>query len=535
MSNPKKIFITFIIFLIPLLISFRLFRPGYFSMQDDMHVFRLQQFDQCLKDLQIPCRQISDGGLGYGYPLFNFYSPLPYAAAEIFHLLGFSFIDSLKITFTLPNFIRSIGMYLLAGSFFGPVGGLISSVFYTLAPYQAVNGFVRGALAELWALSFLPLITYSLYKSKTNLFILTLSALFLSHNLTTMYFLPVIFIFSYLNKKVVFLIKNSLFSFLIAGFFLIPAFFEKNLTTVDTMTQGYFSYIIHFVTLKQLFFSNFWGYGASQWGPIDGLSFQIGYLHWLIPLAVIVFQFLRKQFPKNILFFFLVGLFALFLTHNRSTFLWNNLRLLQFYQFPWRFLGLAVFCFSFISGNITALIPRRFLLVFTFFLILTVVIINLPYFREDIWYQNLTDAQKLSPAEVVRQSGAGLKDYWTKSSALFPQEFAPLLPIAVNGQIQNIQYHKTSKSLQGQIFITSPSAVIIFPQAYFPQWKLYLNGRISNYQIDPKLGQLQISLPKGDYYYTFRFSDTPIRTIANILSVFGITLYIIKLISEKKS
>lgn len=194
----KLLFLISLIF--PVIISIRLLRPGYFSMQDDVQIFRLEQFDSCIKDSQIPCRYIADGGFGYGYPLYNYYSPLPYAVAEGFHLIGFSYINSIKAVFIIPNFIRSVSMYLLAGSFFGPLGGLIGSAFYTFAPYQAVNGFVRGALAEYWALSLIPLIFWSLKSKKYNLYLLSLACLFLSHNLTTLYVLPVLCIFSLIIK-----------------------------------------------------------------------------------------------------------------------------------------------------------------------------------------------------------------------------------------------------------------------------------------------------------------------------------------------
>ena len=195
--------------LFALLASHRLWRPGYFSMQDDIHVFRLSQFHQCVLDRQIPCRLIPDGGLGYTYPLFNFYSPLPYAVTEFFHLTGFSLIDSLKVSFIIPFFIGSVGMYLLSSSFFGPVGGLVSSVLYTFAPYHAVDAFVRGALAEHWAINLLPLVLYSLYLKKSNLFILSLTALLLNHNLTLVYFLPALIVFSLIHKNLKYFLQNS--------------------------------------------------------------------------------------------------------------------------------------------------------------------------------------------------------------------------------------------------------------------------------------------------------------------------------------
>ncbi|MFA5894350.1 MAG: hypothetical protein WC851_01065 [Candidatus Shapirobacteria bacterium] len=514
--------------LFALLASHRLWRPGYFSMQDDMHVFRLAQFHQCVLDRQIPCRLIPDGGFGYTYPLFNFYSPLPYAFAESFHLAGLSLIDSLKISFIIPFFIGSLGMYLLSSSFFGPVGGLVSSVLYTFAPYHSLDSFVRGALAEHWAINLLPLIMYSLYKKRTNLFIISLTALLLSHNLTLVYFLPVLLIFSIIHKNTRYLIQNSIYSILLSAFFIIPAFFEKNLTTVSSMTQGYFNYIIHFATINQLFISRFWGYGASLWGPVDDLSLQIGIVHWVLPLIALLIA-IRSSFKKTIFTFFGIGLFATFLTHNRSTFIWQILSFMPYYQFPWRFLGLVVFCFSFISGIVT---KNKFLLLIIIFLTIG---LNINYFKEDIWYPTLTDGQKLTTQEIYRQSGAGLKDYWPRSTTSFPEIMAPTQANTITGQITNILFTKNSHQISGELTVDTPSANIILPVTYFPNWELSVNNQKTNYQIDPKYGQISFELPAGHYQYLLQFKNTPIRSFANILSLIGVFLYIIKLYREAKS
>lgn len=117
-----------------------------------------------------------------------------------------------------------------------------------------------------------------------------------------------------------------------------PAFFEKNLTTVTTMTQGFFNYIIHFTTLKELFISNYWGYSGSMWGPIDGLSFKVGIV-FLFSTILFISIFLNKNIKHRTLIgtFYLIGIFALF-THNKSTFIWKTFPFMSYFQFPLRFL-----------------------------------------------------------------------------------------------------------------------------------------------------------------------------------------------------
>jgi hypothetical protein len=500
-------------------------------MQDDNQIFRLQQFDHCLKDGQIPCRYIPEGGLGYGYPLFNFYPPLPYAVAEIFHLLGFSFINSVKAVFILPNFIRAFSMYLFSATFFGPLGGLLSSVLYTLAPYQALNSFVRGALAEHWALSLFPLILFFFYQNKTIFFTLSLSALFLTHNLSTFYFLPLLALLSLLSSRFIYFLKHTLFSFCLSAFFLLPAIFEVKYVTTETMTQGYFYYASHFTTLRQLFIDRFWGYGASLWGPKDDMSFQVGYLHWLIPLSVILFVAINHKIKHRrlILTFFLVGLLALFLTHNRSTFIWQSIPLMPYFQFPWRFLGLAVLSLSFVSGSF----PLK-TNIWLYLIIFLIIILNINYFREDIWYPNLTDKQKLSGNELIRQTAAGLMDYWPKFSKNYPNSYASVQPQILFGSSQISFFQKSSRQLALDISVNSKTSLIQLPLVYYPRWLLTIDKSPLPYYIDHDLGLITILVPQGQHHLRLNFVNTPLRTLANLISLVSFLSLVVYLSYEKK-
>ena len=113
-------------------------------------------------------------------------------------------------------------MYLLAREFWGELGGVISGLFYTYAPYHAIDVYVRGAVGEFWAMAFLPLVFYGLYKLFREKWwgvivaALGFGGVILSHNLTAMMAMPfillvafILFIFSKSKKH--FLILNSKF------------------------------------------------------------------------------------------------------------------------------------------------------------------------------------------------------------------------------------------------------------------------------------------------------------------------------------
>jgi len=553
MKSKKNIILLICLFLISIITFYRLIQPGYFSMMDDMHVFRLEQFDKCLKDGQIPCRFIQNGGMGYGYPLFNYYSPMAYGIAEVFHLTGFSFINSLKIVFALCHVIGIFGMYFFASLFWGNFGAFISAVVFLLAPYQATDSFVRGALAESLAINVIPWVFYFLTKfinSNKNKFLLifSLTTLLLSHNLTSLAIAPVLVIYSifllFKNKKINFksilnLTVLVLFSVGLSSFFIIPAILEKNLVTVNTMTQDYFQYIIHFATLNQLFISRFWGFGASLWGPVDDMAFSIGLIQWLLPLISISFLFFnRKKIEKIkgkigfIVLFLFVFLFSIFLTHNKSTFIWQLFPFMAFYQFPWRFLSISIFAASFISGSIILLINKKFQIFIVALITLITIFLNFSYFKEDIWYSNLTDDQKLSNEEIIRQSGAGLKDYWPKYSQNFPTSFAPNYPTVSENTIVSY-YNKKSNRVYITTFTKSEGKIIV-PLVYFPNWQLYIDGQKSDFKINQDLGLIEFNLTSGNHSILLKLNNTTIRIVANLISFISFVLILIIYVKSKR-
>jgi len=527
----NKIYIL-IIFCVSLLLTYQLMRPGMWSVQDDLHIFRLSEYDLCLKSGQIPCRYSPHSALGFGSPVFNFYPPVTYTLAEVFHLIGFSFIDSTKIIYIAPLFFGPLFMYLFASTFFGPTGGLLSALIFVTAPYQALNLYVRGALAESFALNLIPIIFYFSIKKRQNLTILFLTILFLTHQLTTLYAVGLLILFNLKSLKSFLIIL--VWSLGLSSFFLLPSFFEKNLTTNYLMTQGYFSYIIHFATLKQLFIDRFWGYGASLWGPKDDMSFQIGWLQWFLPLITLILVF-YKQYKHRflILIVFLLGLFFAFLTHNKSTFIWQLLPFMAYFQFPWRFLGAIILCFSFISGAVILFITPKFKNVFVGLILVTLLILNFNYFKFDQW-QNINDQQKLSGANLIAQQGAGLIDFYPKFGDKLPTVETPYTIQTLSGVVSDISFTKNSQIAYGQITVNSDSATINLPSSYFPKMELRLDTQKISYRIDPEFGFVQFDIPAGTHSFYLRFLDTPIRTLSNYISLLCLSAFIIKLIRESK-
>ncbi len=564
-----KYFWPIITFLLSIPAILFLLRPNtYYNMHDDMQMIRQLEMEKCLKDGQIPCRWTPDLGYGYGYPLFNFYPPMPYIVGQFYREFGFSFVASIKATAITQILLSSLFMYLLVTSIFGPVGGFISSIFYTYAPYHALNIFVRGAMNEAWAAVFFPIIFYFsrrliIEKKFKNLVGLSVSfaGLLLSHNPMALTFTPILFIWvvfwifykykkpfiPFLKKQIPLIIKliiSGIFATGLAAFYTFPVLLETKYVQVKTMFEGYYHFSVHFTSLFQLFISRFWGDGASVWGPNDDMSFMIGYLHWVVPILILFFIvylfFIKKNSKKNkkidpkfylIFTTIILGFGTVFMTHNKSTFIWLLLPIIQKIQFPWRFLNHSVFLLSFsVSGLIIILdnyLPQKKNLV-VLILGLLVLILNISYFTP-IQYGPITDTQKFSGKAWTNQITSGIYDYLPKTARIAAQSPAKEYVDEVDPQDSFYSVSNGKKGSDWMLFNLhlSRDSKVTLSQLAFPNFEITDNNIPLKYEIEPNLGRLVIYLPTGDHQIMVKFINTPVRTVSNYISLISWLLFLL--------
>lgn len=546
LGNQYFILGLLLIILIPTFWS--MLKPGIFSMQDP-HVFRLYEFDKCVKDLQLPCRWTPDAAFEYGEPLFNFYGQAPYLWGEPFIQLGFSVIDSLKILFVTSIILSALTMFMLAKQVWGNnLAAFLASIVYTYAPYRAVDIYVRGALPESMAFIFFPLITFlfnNYIKDRKNvtllLFSLSFAGLILTHNLSAVIYSIFLFfwgIYLFYKERAWNLIPRFLISAIIVigltSFYLLPVIAESHLITLEKTTQGYFDFRAHFVTLKQLLISRYWGYGASLFGEDDRLSLSVGQIQWIFPMIVVILVLVRKKFRNlgTFIILFLMGWLMLFFSHNKSAFIWEKTPLFAYIQFPWRSLGLAVFCFSLSSGFVTQILAKDYQRISVVILVAGLaIVLNIGYFHEDLWF-NITDREQFSGSRYEQLVASSINDFWPKYGSLTPTRVANG-SILTNGFGNASLLEKKSNKSIFQVNVESEMSVVQWPIVYFPGWQ----AKVDNIQVltqpTGELGLITTTMDRGNHLVTLTFEDTLIRKIGNLTSVSTFVLLIFALIFLK--
>lgn len=508
-----------------------LFLPGYFTHHDDLQVMRIFEMRKCFTDLQIPCRWVPDMGYGNGYPLFNYYNPLPYYIGGIFsYFVGF--LISAKMLFLIPLLLGGISMYVFAKDLLGKEAGFLSAILYMFAPYRALDSYVRGAVAESFALAFFPLVLYFLKKGNLVLFSILLALFLTSHTIMTLLFLPVLIFFigfwlyeKKINKKTV--VLGLLLGFGLSVFFTLPAFFEKNLVQIENLARMELNFRAHFVTLPQLFLDRSWGYGASFAGPFDTISFQLGLPHWVLAfLSIPVVLFLKRKDRKLLFLYFgifLIFLFSIFMTHNKSAFVWENIGILRFAQFPWRFLSVSIFSMSLLGGIFIASLNSKWGRGLVIILTLVTIFLNWSYFKPQKFFYEMSDEQKLTGVEWETQQKASILDY-LPVGAVEPRERAADMPAVVTGEASISAFEKRSNSFTMEVDVKEKSQFEL-PLYNFPNWRVYDGGQLIKH-VNGNIGRISFVLEKGSHKILGKFQDTPIRTFSNFVSLISMFVLI---------
>ncbi|HKZ34976.1 MAG TPA: 6-pyruvoyl-tetrahydropterin synthase-related protein [Patescibacteria group bacterium] len=538
----RSVFWFLIVLVFSLIAIIPLTKSGFYPHHDDIHIIRLYEMHQCFVDLQLPCRWVPDLGGLYGYPLFLFYGPFPYYVGEFLYLLSGSLLLSVKLLFAISFYGSIIGMFLFAKSYFGPKGAAIASFLYAFLPYRAVDLYVRGAMAELFALMCIPFILFAMKKTVETpkarykvLLAISLFGLLTSHNLSTVMFAPLLVAYAIFLlarakrwRSVLRIGTGVVVGFLLSSFYTIPQILEKGLVHVETTTMGYFGYTEHFKGIKKLFFDRSFGYGASvreyPGGPTDDMTFQIGIIHWIgACIAGVVALWLWKKGKRKLavlLFLFeAVFLLSVFLIHPRSIFVWQALPFLAYLQFPWRFLLVVGFVTSFLGGGITLLFPSRraqILMVVGVYLLCGVFYSS--YFQPKEYLQ-VNDAYYFSPQEWDRQIKRSIFDFLPKSAEAPPAELATVPYEVLDGDVTVRDFSKNSQTIS---FTTEGTGTVRVSQYYYPGWMASLDGKTEGIAYNNPLGLMTLSVPEGIHKVNFSFEKTEERSISDALTLVGI-------------
>lgn len=542
----KKVIPLLIICIFSFLSSYSLLHRGLPPTHDgEYHIVRFYEFDKVLRSGVIYPRWAPDLNAGFGLPLFNYVYPLPNYIASFFHIFGFSFIDSFKVSMILATFIGGIFFYYWTKEIWGILGGVVSGVFYLYSPYRFVDIYIRGSIGEVWALAFFPLFLWAITsygKKQTSvmffLSVISFSLVIFSHNILALMF--AVFALSYAvllcllrsGEERILLIKRFFVIFSlsigIASIFWLPALVETK------YVQGLqvFDLKSNFPELFQLIIPT-WGSGFSGGGLENQMSFQIGLANlFMVFINILLLGVFFKKWNKSqriiiifsLLWFLIV--FALMLPFSLP--IWENVPLLYYFQFPWRLLSLEIILCSFISGSLFSL-GKTFKKNMFFYITSGAILILIAFsasvgYAKPAYFLNRTDNYYVTRSNFIDGTNSPgnvfntiwVTDTFTKKKNVFEASS----PIQISHEKRLPTYYQSNVSA---IKLTTITANI----TYFPGWGISIDG--NNRQAKPnKYGTISMEIPSGNHKVVLKMNNTSIQNLATILTLISIviTLYI---------
>jgi hypothetical protein len=580
----KKVLTGLALFVIVFAASYALLHPGFFFAHDFVHAARISEMLRALQEGQFPVRWSANFGYGYGMPLFEFYAPLPYYVGALFYWLGLGIIPSIKLLFLLSSLGAAVGAYYLGKNLHGRTAGILLAAMYTLAPYRAVNLFVRGSLSETWAMMGIPWVLLGILRVQRRqahgwqILLSGLVIVFLSHNITSMFLVPVAAIWTiglWLSqiwrerqaavptwqplwsqiKPWMVLLATGVLAVGLTAFYTVPALAEKDQTQIARILGGYFDYRLHFLYLRQ-FFKPFWGYGGSEFGPNDGISFYLGTGQLLgVVLAVAslgaylwrrvkgraasAVSTARSRQPRfkslslgnfsptlvMIVANVLVVLLAMYLTLEKSAWIWQRLSFLQIAQFPWRWLSMISLFVGLLVVNGLSLLSSQWRRITLSVLVIAVIVIgNAGYFHAEKYLDHPDDLYYTDPIRIQTEMSGILPDY---IPAQMPEKLIPpttkfLVPDGYQDHITPLVERGTQRLYQTDF---SNKGFINFMIADFPGWKIEIDGQPTEKSFGQN-GTFKVEVPAGKHLVGAYFGESPVRGISDKISSISLLLLI---------
>lgn len=550
-----------------------LFRPGYFASHDGLHhLYRLYDLDWTIHGGSLYPRWLPNLGFGYGYPVLNYYAPLTYYVAEVFHLLGAGYIASIELTFALGFLLSGMAMYLYAKEFLGRWPAVVAAVAYIYLPYHLADGFVRGALAESFAFIFLPLVLWAFYRlvnmgkrSYIPLAAASYAGLILTHSLSAMIFTPLLL--SYLGflwlqrrgfRPGAYLTLAMILGWGLAAFYWLPGFVEASWVRLGQVVPVATDYRQQLVPLSE-FFSPFliYGYYPNQGVKLEHpLScIQLG----LAALSLIAIFRVRGLTRGHLLFFLATTLVSLFMILSYSSFIWEAIPLLPYLQFPWRFLVLVSVSTSMLIGSLALIFGEKGeggpwsyavglgilgLLLASGLPHLPVEPLFLPDHLSPLGEEEMTLA---TMAEYDYSNGLCIRlwggtcgfEYLPRWVTEAPEEiFLPLAkpslpePTLSPSDIPSVVLGE-QRPLSRLLWVRSDKGMkLSFHTSYFPRWRIYVDGEPQDTYPSGRLGLVTADVPAGDHQILLRFEDTLAERIGFIIAFLSLLTLLFILVLE---
>jgi hypothetical protein len=470
---------------------------------------------------------------GGGQPIFTFYPPLSFYAAELFHLAGFTFPDAIKVTVLASYFLSGITLYAFMNRITGSAAAsLVAAAAYIFFPYHLVDSHLRGDLAETFAYIFLPLIAYFLYDAvhrdeyiPASVYAGISFALLITSHILMGYifgvFLGLYCLYFIISRTGTVRKICSVFGLAgitglaLSSFYWIPALAERGSVNFSHFTSSGFTLGENCISLTQLIAPSPWSWGFSGSGTDTGtMPFSLGIFTLLIVVSMATL--IVKRRASSLGTFFLISfIVSCMLAVDIGLPVLNLLPFIDIIQFPWRFLALSAFAASVLAGFVTVDLMGAHDHRLVVCVLVCIILVSA--------YPMVTIPGGYMPGEpsVSNMSRFYRVEYLpTYEGTAYPPLPNSLHRVVYAGTYAIEEARPTYWRLNTSADEASALNIKIFSS---PRWKCSIDGMETETGIF-KDGTLSLIVPEGYHRIEFWYGDSGISVASKIITLIGVAL-----------
>lgn len=510
LKKPSLVWLG-VMLLIGMFVSISWLHPGIPETDDaNLMILRATGFHESFMDGHVPVRWIQRLNENYGYPVTNFLYPLPFYIAEIFQILGFTNVVSIKLLFIFATITAGIGMFLVLKQKYSSLIASIGGFVFISSPYFLSDLYSRGSLGEVVALAIAPFVFLSLKKwlKKTTIFNWLVTALLWSllipaHNSLALLFSLVFFVYILVQARWNFSTKLAR---------------AAGLTVLVSLLSVWFwfpaLYDLQFTRSAQVQISEISSHLINLPGGIIGLLGPLTF-------SIIIASFWRKVFNKETVFWLSIIGLILLLQDNHTALMWKVLALDKVIQFPFRFLSIVTFATPLLLAKLLSeLKNKKSLYVITTLIVVGIAVVQTVIAQQQIKFLDLQSEYFLTNFD----STTNQKEFTPIQVHQDPQTYATS-PFEVQGVSDKFQVNEFETSTQEtyvQLLLDAPVEVI-FNTHYFPGWQVFVDDQLQSITTD-EYGRILVSVSNDQAQNRVKnvkliWNETPIRQASNLISL----------------
>ena len=541
-------FFSFLILIISLLfvLEFFLFPGRPASFDSHFHITNIAQFSKIIGSGELPVIWMNNFA-NYGIPMGIFAHQLTNYLGGVITFVTHDPTTSYNILVFIAIFLSNLFLYLFLRFYFSPLASFLGTFMFSFTPYRIFNIYVRGAMPEVFASIFLPLVLIALYlfiakKKVSALFLLTLfiAGLTLNHPMMLIVyssiFIPyLVFLLITDNVSRKFKIKNfiaislsMLLGVLLSSYYIIPLNFE-----IKYFYYGLIKNHIDPSTYLSLanFFDPRWYYFTKNEILTRGHIVQFGLIETITLIIGFIYLFYKKLVQKSkenlktLYLALILAAISIFFTTQFSELFFQKLFFLNSIQFPWRFLSSLIFIPPIVMAFLYDRFPNKIIF---FGVIFLVAFFSFP----QLYGKNFNLYPIQSYYFTKENDGSVLMNtIWTGKSENYPTKNPQGEIIEGRGKI----IAETLKNSSRMYTIDATTSLRMVDHTfYFPGWNAYIDGIKTNieFQNPDYRGVITYQVPSGKHSVYLVFQDTKVRLLGKIISAIAlislITLFFLR-------